>query len=223
MFESNGDERELVDALRRPAFSLQRSRKIRRRVLTILADHHKPGIARPSREAVEAAVLGAAESVRDYFLENSDGLFTIDNAGIFGWYDADHEPCDYWPFLCDRDENGRDSVAEAIRKVAAEFDFAPFDGDRDGVVKALELGILWIQPGVGDGGGLNRKVGEDYTDRDTAAGITVDGKLITWIAEVSIGAPPARASSPTSSRTCCSATATCTSSSTTRRRRGRTR
>lgn len=147
MFESNGDERELVDALRRPAFSLQRSRKIRRRVLTILADHHKPGIARPSREAVEAAVLGAAESVRDYFLENSDGLFTIDNAGIFGWYDADHEPCDYWPFLCDRDENGRDSVAEAIRKVAAEFDFAPFDGDRDGVVKALELGILWIQIG----------------------------------------------------------------------------
>jgi hypothetical protein len=57
-------------------------------------------------------------------------------------------------------------------------------------VEAAELAVLFILPGTGDGGGLGRIVGEDYTTRETATGITVDGKLITWISEVSIGAPP---------------------------------
>ncbi len=189
VFETGGQERQLVEALRAPGGStgVKYKRNLRRKVLTILWDPHKPGIPRPSRASVEAAVLGATNSVRDYYLQNSDGQFTIESAGVLGWYDSDHPPADYWP---PDGSDGRDSGAEAIRKAAAEFDFASFDTDGDGDVDADELGVLFILPGDSDGGGLNRIVGEDYTNRQTAKGITVDGKKITWIAEVSIGAPP---------------------------------
>ncbi|MEO8628795.1 MAG: PASTA domain-containing protein [Betaproteobacteria bacterium] len=187
VFQSSGAERQMVEELRQPAFSLPRMRKVRRKLLTILWDPHRPTAPRPSREAVEAAVLGAVDSVRDYYLENSDGLYTIESAGVYGWYDSDYPPSEYWP---GGGKAGRDSGAEAIRKAVAQFDFAAFDADRDSDVEAKELGILFILPGTGDGGGLNRIVGEDYTTRQTAKGITVDGKKVTWIAEVSIGAPP---------------------------------
>jgi M6 family metalloprotease-like protein len=187
VFESGGQERQLVDALRTPTAGLERMRNVRRDVLTILWDPHKPGITRPSRATMEATMHGSANSVRNYYVENSDGLYTIDNAGVLGWFDSDYAPAEYWP---PDGSPGRDSGAEAIRKAAATFDFAKYDRDGDGDVDADELGIQFIIPGTGDGGGLNRIVGEDYTTRDTARGITVDGKKITWISEVSIGAPP---------------------------------
>jgi len=187
VFYSAGRERQLVDALRAPVFDVQRMRNVRRKVLTILWDPHKPNVPQPSRGSVEAAVLGASNSVRDYYLENSDNLYTIESAGVLGWYDSDYPPSEYWPM---NGSPGRDSGAEAIRKAAQSFDFARYDTDGDGDVDRDELGVLFILPGTGDGGGLNRIVGEDYTTRDTADGITVDGKRITWIAEVSIGAPP---------------------------------
>jgi M6 family metalloprotease-like protein len=183
VFETGGQERQLVSAMRAPTAGLKHMRKVRRDVLTILWDPHKPGIARPSRASVEATM----NSVRNYYVENSDGLYTIDSAGIVGWFDSDYAPAEYWP---PDGTPGRDSGAEAIRKAAATFDFARYDLDGDGDVDANELGILFVIPGTGDGGGLNRIVGEDYTTRNTAKGITVDGKKITWIAEVSIGAPP---------------------------------
>ncbi|MEV6597118.1 hypothetical protein AB0M36_09685 [Actinoplanes sp. NPDC051346] len=189
VFESAGQERHIVDALRTPvaANNVQHKRNLRRKVLTILWDPHKPTIPRPTREAAEASVLGATRSVRDFFLQNSGGQFTIENAGVFGWYDSNYAPSEYWPT---DGRPGRDSGAEAIRKAAAEFDFAQFDTNNDGDVHQDELAILFILPGDGDGGGLIRTVGEDYTDRNTARGITVDGKRIRSIAEVSLGAPP---------------------------------
>lgn len=188
VFSTAGQERQIVDALRTPVYGVKRTRNVRRDVLTIIWDPHKPGVPRPSRASVEAAVLGATNSVRDYYLENSDELYTIESAGVMGWYDSDYGPDEYWP---PDGSPGRDSGAEAIRKAAATFDFARYDADNDGDVDADELAILFILPGTGVGGGLGRIVGEDYTTRDTARGITVDGKLITWISEVSIGAPPA--------------------------------
>ncbi|MGH7397782.1 MAG: hypothetical protein ACRELW_09605 [Candidatus Rokuibacteriota bacterium] len=187
VFTGLGQERALTDRVCRPYRALAHMRNVRRKVLVILWDPHKPGVPRPDRAQVEAAVFGATGSVRRYFLENSDGLFTIENAGVLGWYDADHPPSAYWPGT---GEPGRDSGAEAIRKAAADFDFKSFDGTGDESVSADELAILFVLPGTGDGGGLNRIVGEDFTTRDTATGITVDGVKITWIAEVSIGAPP---------------------------------
>ena len=177
-----------MSRLRQPAFTVQRLRNVRRKVLTILWDPHEADRPQSDRAAVEAAVLGATDSVRAYFLENSDGQFTIDSAGVVGWFDSDRAPGEYWP----PGGAGRDSGREAIRKASATFDFAAWDADGDGHVDPAELGVLFIRPGeAGEGGGLNRVVGEDFTTRDTAQGITVDGKEIGWIAEVSIGIPPA--------------------------------
>jgi M6 family metalloprotease-like protein len=187
IFTGFGQERTLTDRIRQPYRSLVTMRNVRRKVLAILWDPHRPGDVRPKKAAVEAALFGPTGSVRSYFLENSDGLFTIEKAGMVGWYNADHPPSAYWP---GGGEPGRDSGAEAIRKAAVEFDFRGFDLTGDGSVSADELAILFILPGTGDGGGLNRIVGEDFTTRETARGITVDGVKITWIAEVSIGSPP---------------------------------
>lgn len=188
VFESGGQERALVEALRAPSSStgLTHKRNLRRKTLTILWDPHKPNVPQPSKATVTNAVVGATNSVRDYYLKNSDGRFTIENAGVLGWYDSNYPPSEYWPGT---GQPGRDSGAEAIRKAATEFDFAQYDTDHDGDVEADELAILFILPGTWGGGGLNRVVGEDYTTRETAKGITVDGKKITWIAEVSIGDP----------------------------------
>jgi M6 family metalloprotease-like protein len=187
VYRLSGAEQQLTDDLRRPAFSLKRTRHVRRKVLTILWDAHKPDIPRPERAVVEAAVLGAINSVRGYYLENSDRLFTIESAGVLGWYDSKYPHTEYWP---PGDEVGRDSGAEAIRRAARDFNFAAFDTNDDDGLSAEELAVLFIMPGNGDGGGLNRIVGEDFTTGDTATGITVDGVKIRWIAEVSIGAPP---------------------------------
>lgn len=188
VFESGGLERDEVAQLRRPAFGVQRLRNVRRKVLTILWDPREADRPRPDRAIVETAVLGQAKSVRAYYLENSGGLFTVESAGVLGWFDSDREPAEYWP----PGGGGRDSGGEAIRKAAATFDFAATDADGDGHVDPTELGILFIRPGKeGEGGGLTRVVGEDFTTRDTAEGITVDGKEIGWISEVSIGIPPA--------------------------------
>jgi hypothetical protein len=84
VFESGGQERQLVEALRTPVYGVRRMRNVRRKLLTILWDPHKPNVPRPSRAAVEAAVLGAMDSVRDYYLENSDGLYTIESAACWG-------------------------------------------------------------------------------------------------------------------------------------------
>ena len=187
VFESAGLERDEVTRLRQPAFTVQRLRNVRRKVLTILWDPHRPIAPRPDRSVVEAAVLGATDSARAYYIENSDGLYTIESAGVLGWFDSDREPGEYWP----PGGAGRDSGREAIRKAAATFDFAAMDADGDGDVDPAELGILFILPGTrADGGGLNRIVGEDFTTTHTAQGISVDGKRIGWIAEVAIGVPP---------------------------------
>jgi len=188
VFESAGQERALVEALRAPAAGtgVTPKRNLRRKVLTILWDTHKPNIPQPAKSTVENAVYGAADSARDYYLKNSDGRFTIENAGVLGWYDSDYPPSEYWP---GGGVAGRDSGAEAIRKAAQQFDFAQYDTNGDGNLTTDELMILFVMPGTWGGGGLGRIVGEDYTTRDTAKGITVDGKKITWISEVSIGDP----------------------------------
>ena len=92
VFSVAGAEQQLTDDLRSPAFSLKRMRRVRRKVLTILWDPHKPNITRPAKAVAEAAVLGAVNSVRGYYLENSDGLFTIESAEVLGWYDSKYPP-----------------------------------------------------------------------------------------------------------------------------------
>jgi M6 family metalloprotease-like protein len=184
-------ERSVTDALGRPFDALKRTGYRRSKVLTILWDPHRPGIERPSKSTVEATLFGGTNSVRGYFLENSNGAFTIENVGVLGWYDANYAPSAYWP---GGGKVGRDSGSEAIRKAAASIDFAVYDTNRDRKVTPNELGVLFILPGTGAGGGLGRAPGPDYrprTDCGPGNGLTVDGVEITCIAEISIGSPPA--------------------------------
>ncbi len=184
-------ERFLTDALGRPFEALKRTGYQRRKVLTILWDPHKPDITRPSKSTMEATLFGASNSVRSFYLENSKGNFTIENAGVLGWYDAKYAPSEYWP---GGGKVGRDSGAEAIRRAAASFDFAEHDTNRDRKLTPNELGVLFVLPGKGAGGGLGRAPGPDYRPRTGCGpgnGLTVDGVEITCIAEISIGSPPA--------------------------------
>ena len=187
VFTGDGAERGLTDGLQQPFLAMRPTRGARLKVLTILWDPHKPNVPRPTRASVEAAVLGATNSVRGYFLENSRGTFTIESAGVVGWYDSDHPPSEYWP---GGGKVGRDSGAEAIRKAARDLDFASFDTNRDGKLDIGELFVLFVLPGRGDGGGLGRPVGDDYVPRGEGKGVVVDGVRIVTIAEVSIGSPP---------------------------------
>lgn len=187
IFEGDSTERDETDSVNSPIFGISRKRRVRQKVLTILWDPKKPGIAAPSKQTVENLLFGPTGSVRQYFLENSGDLFTIENAGIYGWYDADYAPSEYWP---GNGNVGRDSGAEAIRKASADVNLSGFDLNGDGQLSALDIAILFILPSMGSGGGLNRIVGEDYQSRAQASGITVDGVLIRWIAEVSLGSTP---------------------------------
>ncbi len=81
--------RQLTDALGRPFGTLKRTRYIRRKVLAILWDPKRPGHPAPPADEVEAKLFGA-DSVRSYFAENSNGYFTIEMAGVKGWYTAKH-------------------------------------------------------------------------------------------------------------------------------------
>ena len=181
-------ERDLVREIQRPAFGLEPQRGVRRKVLTILWDPGKDDVPpRADVDAMREVIHGTVDSVRDYFLEVSHGQFTIENAGVLGWYDSDYPPEEYWP---GGGEVGRDSGAEAIRKAEADIDFSDFDEDGDGELRPHELGVLFIQPGKRLGGGLIRKVGDDYVERGEGEGVVVDGVRILDIAEVSIGSPP---------------------------------
>lgn len=181
-------ERNLLEGVRRPASGVVPQRGVRRKVLTILWDPHSEDAApRPDVDAVRAVMHGAVASVRDYFLEVSRGQFTIEDAGVLGWYDADHAPSDYWP---GGGRIGRDSGAEAIRMAARDIDLAAFDEDGDGQLRPDELAVVFMRPGRGLGGGLTRKVGADHVPRGEGKGVVVDGVRVLHVCEVSIGSPP---------------------------------
>ena len=186
VFSGTPFERRLTDSMSQPYATLKRKRGVRHKVLTILWDPHQSNWIATSRAILEDALFGGSNSVRDYFLENSRGQFTIENKAVLGWYDFDYPPSAYWPMS----GIGRDSGAEAIRKAAEEFDFHSADFDGDEKLEPEELGILVIRPGKpgGRGGGLTRVPGSDFTDNKT--GVSVDGVKVKWICETSAGDPP---------------------------------
>ncbi|MFQ5887763.1 MAG: CARDB domain-containing protein [Candidatus Hydrothermarchaeales archaeon] len=68
----------------------------KRKVLAILWDPKRPNHTVPSKAKVENTLFGSKPSVRDYFLENSKGQFTIEKAGVLGWYKAKKSADHYW-------------------------------------------------------------------------------------------------------------------------------
>src|SRR2546429_193169 len=77
----------------------------------------------PTMSAVENILFGATNSVRDYYLQNSNGYYTIEKVAVLGWYDADKPASYYWGPVDTNDSDGDGWVnphvekwAEAIRK-----------------------------------------------------------------------------------------------------------
>ena len=90
LFRDYAEERDVVDKMGEPVHGLKRLRGQDRNLLTILWDPHRIDHPAASRQEVETLLFGDGNSVKSYFLENSGGKFTMKNAGIMGWYDADY-------------------------------------------------------------------------------------------------------------------------------------
>jgi M6 family metalloprotease-like protein len=193
VFHSFTKPRTLTDQLGREWLTMKRQRNIRRNVLTILWDPHRPQDPAPSRDEMVARIHGATNSIRGYFLENSNGAFTIQNAGVLGWYDADKPGDHYWD---NADHNGTyhdgwksghvEKWAEAIRKANNEFNFAAYDRNQDGTVTPDELAVLIAIPQTGPFGTNRGVVGIQVPSEQP---LIVDGVRIPIMAEWYTGNP----------------------------------
>jgi M6 family metalloprotease-like protein len=190
----DGEARRLTDASGNALAPLQRSSG-RRQVVSILWDPQRPTDPAPPVPAVENVVFGSTMSARDYFLQTSGGKFTIERAGVLGWFPASR-PADYWWGPHDTNDTDGDGWvnphvqkwAEAIRLADPQFNFKAFDTNAlDGNLRPDELGVLIVIPQNGPFGTNRGVVGSEYPNPQP---LVVDGVTIGTIAEVYLGAPP---------------------------------
>ena len=119
----DSEPRILTSSLGRPFQSLKRQ-TIRRKIVAVLWKiPNDPNAFQVSE--VENILFGSQNSVREYYLENSGGAYTIDKAGLLGWYDADEPAEQYFGPPDINDSNGDGWInghlkkwAEGIRKAA---------------------------------------------------------------------------------------------------------
>ena len=107
---------------------------------------------------VDAIAFGADPSAKGFYDAMSGGRLEIVRAGpgILGPYEAAHDADHYWSAHdCEDDGagivDGYDSgfaelQAEALAAADADFDFAPYDTNRDGVIMSDELAIVVVVP-----------------------------------------------------------------------------
>jgi M6 family metalloprotease-like protein len=190
----DGESRRLTDATGEPLAPMKR-RSGRSQVVALLWDPHRPTDPAPAVAAVDTTIFGAASSARDYYLQVSGNAFTIERAGVLGWFDASRPP-DYWwgpPDTNDSDHDGWvnphvQKWAEAIRFADGQFDYKAFDAHPlDGALRPDELGVLVVIPQNGPFGSNRGVVGREYPN---PIPLVVDGVTISVVAEAYIGAPP---------------------------------
>lgn len=190
----DGESRRWTDATGEPPAPMKRL-KGRGRIVSFLWDPHRPSDPAPSVATVEATIFGASSSVRDYFLQVSGNAFTIENAGMLGWFDASRPPGYWWgpQDTNDADHDGwvdphKQKWAEAIRAADPQFDFKAFDGDPvDGVLRPDELGVLIVIPQNSPFGSNRGALGREFPN---PMPLVVDGVTIPVIAEAYLGSPP---------------------------------
>jgi len=174
-----------------------------RDVLTILWDPHRTG--EPDQTSipkadVTAALFGNSDSARDYFEVTSGGRFTIRNAGVLGWYDAEKPAVHYWnhpdcegdgeiddiiiePPVPDFFESGHsEKYTEALRFADDDFDFSAYDRNADGVLSENELAIVIVIPQEAASGSSARH--RVYSQEcPSKIRLSLDGVLIASILE----------------------------------------
>lgn len=190
----DGESRRLTDAAGEPIAPLERLTG-RAPIVALLWDPHRPSDPAPSSAAVDDKIFGATNSVRDYYLQQSGGAFTIERAGVLGWFDASRPP-EYWwgpPDTNDTDGDGWvnphvQKWAEAIRMADGQFNYKAFDRDPlDGALRPDELGVLIVIPQNGPFGTNRGVVGREFPN---PMPLVVDNVTISTMAEAYIGAPP---------------------------------
>jgi len=175
--------RTLTDSVGDSYRSIQRMRGVSRNVLVVLWDPHNPTVTgRPSSYTIDQTVFGDTRSVRDFFVRNSGGAFTINRVGVLGWYDADH-PASWY----DDPAHPHDKMAAALRSADPDFDYRRYDTNHNGTVEPTELAIVFAHPSNSPGG-LNRTFGREIHDLDGGA-LTLDGVRIREGVELGIGTP----------------------------------
>ncbi len=159
-------------------------------LLVICWDPHRPYHAAPDIADVEELIFGVNPSVRDYFLSNSHGRFSIAKADFLGWYAAEKSWEHYWEHPDDGGdewERGHwEEWTEAIRKADATFDYAAYDADGNARLDPAELGILIVIPQNRPFGTNRAPLARELPD---TAPLVVDGVRIPVIAEAYIGSP----------------------------------
>ena len=190
----DGESRRLTDALGTPPSPMKRVAG-RRKVVAILWDPHRPTDPAPAASVVDNLLFAPTMSVRDYYLQNSGGSYTIERAGVLGWFDASRPPEYWWGPLDTGDSDGDGWInphvqkwAEAIRKADPVFDYKAFDANAfDGKLQPEELGILVVIPQNTPFGTMRSTLGREFPNPQP---LVVDGVTIGEIVEAYIGAPP---------------------------------
>lgn len=164
-----------------------------RPLVVILWDPKRPEHPAPAKEAVTRHIFGKEKSVDGWFRENSGGRFGLKNAGVLGWYSADKPAGHYWgaPDTNDEDKGGfvnghTEKWTEAIRKADREFDFKRYDTNKNGVLEATELGVLFVIPQNGPFGTMRTPAGREAPKWEP---LVVDGVRIDAITEAYAGKP----------------------------------
>jgi M6 family metalloprotease-like protein len=119
-------------------------------------------------------------SVRDYYSEVSYNAFTYVPGAVLGWYPSTYSQSQ-WSGLVSSDP--RPVVVEAIHDADADFNFAPYDTNTDGIVTNDELTIFIIVSG-NDGGAFHWWTSGSVI---TADGVSVEGEFSATHEERHIG------------------------------------
>jgi M6 family metalloprotease-like protein len=186
----DGEIRRLTDRSGNTVNEMKRQNG-RANLMVILWDPQRPTEPAPPATAIDNLLFGPTNSVRDYFLENSGGKFTIERAGLFGWFPASKPWEYYWgPYdSADVDGDGwvephHSKYAEAIRLADPQFNYSVFDKNPfDGELRPDELAVLIVVP-QNQVAGFNRPaVSRQYPNLQP---LVVDGVRFGLVAEAYI-------------------------------------
>jgi M6 family metalloprotease-like protein len=159
------------------------------RLLVVLWDPgRKDQGPRPTAKEIEDSLFGPqAESLREFYLNQSGGKAVIEKVAVIDWLKADKPADHYWKHpekAADGFKDGHvEKWAEALGKADTRVDFSSFDDNGDLELTAEELGILIVIPQAAPDG-FNRMAEGPNQKR-----LVLDGVNIGMIAEVYMPSP----------------------------------